>query len=117
MLCDVRGLCARRLCAARLTSASVQPRSALACIVPSTASKTGSLQPADSAAGRLDRLFDVRAPLLTLERSRGDQDASLWSTGAFGAGVYPDLPVATTWPVLLRRLSPWCAAAQCQLFV
>ena len=108
---DVRSLCARHLCAAGLSSASALPHRALACSVRSTASAAGSPRSTDSAAARLDRLFCDRGPLLTLERSRGDQDASLWATGVFRAGVYPDLPVATTWPALLKRLSTWCAAA------
>ena len=43
--------------------------------------------------------------LVSLERSVGERmgsDAALWRTGAFGAAVYPDLPIATTWEGLFK---------------
>ena len=45
-------------------------------------------------------------PVLTLERSLKDsrKDLELWSSGAFQGEVYPDLPVATTWPAYTRHL-------------
>jgi len=47
------------------------------------------------------------APLLTLERSIGareGEDIRLWDTGAFGAEVFPDLPLATSWRALGEAL-------------
>jgi hypothetical protein len=45
--------------------------------------------------------------LLTLERSVGGaqrMDAALLQTGVFGAEVFPDLPIATTWLGLGKAL-------------
>ena len=66
-----------------------------------------------SPAARLQQLF-AGGPLLTLERSSADADAGLWATGAFGAGVYPDLPIATTWPTLLKKFAPWWGGESAQ---
>ena len=44
--------------------------------------------------------------MLTLERSLGTglgKDEELWDTGAFAAGVYPDLPIAGSWGELLTH--------------
>jgi len=56
---------------------------------------------------RLQQLFNSTAPQqqppLLLERAIGAQygaDEQLWNTGSFIAGVYPDLPVATSWKEL-----------------
>lgn len=53
---------------------------------------------------RLQQLFNSTAPQqhppLLLERATGARvgdDEQLWNTGSFIAGVYPDLPVATSW--------------------
>jgi len=103
MLRDVHSLCVRHVHAER-------PRHGFArqCHACSAAQAAG---PPQTAAARLDDLFGS-GPLLTLERSAGpraDRDAALWASGAFGGGVYPDLPAATTWPALLRQLAqPWC---------
>ncbi len=46
--------------------------------------------------------------LVSLERSVGERmgsDKALWQTGSFGAAVYPDLPIATTWEGLFKALS------------
>lgn len=51
-----------------------------------------------------------RPLLLTLERSVGGSlgsDSELRSTGAFGAEVFPDLPIATTWGNLWKVLRRW----------
>lgn len=45
-------------------------------------------------------------PVLCLERAIGERsgvDAALWSTGAFHAQVYPDLPLAATWAQLVQK--------------
>ena len=69
-----------------------------------------------SPAARLQQLF-AGGPLLTLERSSANADAGLWATGAFGAGVYPDLPIATTWPTLLKKFAPWWGGESAHLAV
>eukprot|EP00195_Chlamydomonas_chlamydogama_P007614 CAMPEP_0202908720 /NCGR_PEP_ID=MMETSP1392-20130828/47029_1 /ASSEMBLY_ACC=CAM_ASM_000868 /TAXON_ID=225041 /ORGANISM="Chlamydomonas chlamydogama, Strain SAG 11-48b" /LENGTH=379 /DNA_ID=CAMNT_0049598191 /DNA_START=46 /DNA_END=1185 /DNA_ORIENTATION=- len=45
---------------------------------------------------------------ITLERAVGDSlgsDGQLMSTGAFGAQVFPDLPIATTWDNLWKAMT------------
>ncbi len=73
----------------------------------SVASATGSsLPPPGEASRRVDGLFRRPAPLLTLERAVGEKhgvDGNLWESCRFGAQIYPDLPLASTWRDLLRR--------------
>lgn len=66
----------------------------------------GSLPPPGEAGRRVDALFRRPAPLLTLERAVGEKhgvDGNLWDSCHFGAQIYPDLPLASTWRDLLRR--------------
>ncbi len=71
----------------------------------------------NSIAASADDLFK-RGRIATLERSIGNiagMDLSLWTGGPFSAEVYPDLPVAMTWPDLLEQTAQRCAA--CSLLV
>lgn len=70
------------------------------------ATAAGSLPPPGEAGRRVDALFRRPAPLLTLERAVGEKhgvDGNLWDSCHFGAQIYPDLPLASTWRDLLRR--------------
>eukprot|EP00887_Chlorella_sp_A99_P006191 scaffold3.g6191.t1 len=60
----------------------------------------------EASEAKLQHLFGG-APALILERAMGERSGSdqcLWERGAFGAEVYPDLPVATSWRELLPRM-------------
>lgn len=71
-----------------------------------SAASAGYLPPPGEATRRVDALFRRSAPLLTLERAVGEKhgiDGNLWDSCRFGAQIYPDLPLASTWRDLLRR--------------
>ncbi|KAI8462952.1 MAG: hypothetical protein J3K34DRAFT_527376 [Monoraphidium minutum] len=53
--------------------------------------------------------------VLTLERAVGGRagaDAALAASGLFGAEVFPDLPISTSWDGLVRAMLKWVAAGR-----
>ncbi|KAF5841111.1 hypothetical protein DUNSADRAFT_14286 [Dunaliella salina] len=87
---------------------------------PSHVRQSSSNTPTPEQQAQASKPSSSRRLLLTLERSVGRSfgaDDSLRSTRAFGAEVFPDLPSATTWGSMWRKLkesalSPIAAPAQ-----
>lgn len=59
---------------------------------------------------RLQQLFSGEAPALLLERSIAGSDAALWEALPFSGQILPDLPMASTWPGLLKATLQRCVS-------